>query len=53
MVEGGALSMFSMFTGVGGALPERGRDRPEEPREQLIKTPQLNRLREAGGRGLP
>lgn len=27
-VEEGALGMLSMFTGVGGALPERGRERP-------------------------
>lgn len=27
-VEEGALGMLSMFCGVGGALPERGRERP-------------------------
>lgn len=30
MVEGGALGKLSMLTGVGGALPERGRENPEE-----------------------
>lgn len=28
VVKGWALGMLSMFTGVGGALPERGRESP-------------------------
>lgn len=35
MVEGGSLGMLSMFTGMGGALPERGLEIPEETTEQV------------------
>lgn len=59
VVEGGALGMLSMFTGVGGALPERGRERPEKTRGQVLcsvsadENHQLNQGRGAGGWGLP
>lgn len=35
VVEGGAMCTLSMFTGVGGALPERGRERPGDIRKQV------------------
>ncbi len=49
--------MLSMFIGVGGALPERGRENPEETREQVIcsvsvnQNHQSNLGKKAGGQG--
>lgn len=35
VVQGGVTGMLIEFTGVGGALPDRGREKPEENRQQL------------------
>lgn len=44
-VEGGELGTLSMFTGVGGALPERGRERPEETRKQVYPSALFLRIK--------
>lgn len=58
MAEGGAMGTLSMFIGMGGALPERGREIPEDTRKQVfpVSTDRNHTLKvdgEAGGRGLP
>lgn len=37
-----ALGMLSMFTGVGGALPERGRERPSRKKDLLPVSAEKN-----------